>query len=68
MVLSKTWNPEFTIWTYCEEPTSPSVSGGAQLQFTPGKPIPSKLSVGEGMLFLKCLVCRAASGFGDEAL
>src|SRR5436309_15512143 len=48
--LLKTWKPSLTIWTYCVAPTSPFVSGGAQLQPTPGKGIPSKLSVGAGML------------------
>src|ERR1051325_791702 len=49
VVLSKIWKPSLTIWTYCVAPTSPFVSGGAQLQATPGKTIPSKLSVGAGM-------------------
>src|SRR3954471_17347166 len=47
--LSKTWNPWLTIWTYCVAPTSPFVSGGAQLQTTPGNAIPSKLRPGPGM-------------------
>jgi hypothetical protein len=29
--LLKTWKPSLTIWTYCVEPTSPFVSGGACL-------------------------------------
>src|SRR6266480_3791126 len=49
VVLLKTWKPSFTIWTYWVAPTSPFVSGGAQLQFTPGKGIPLKLSVVAGM-------------------
>ena len=47
--MSKTWKPSLTIWTYCVAPTSPFVSGGAQLQPTPGNGIPSKLCVGPGM-------------------
>ena len=47
--LSKTWKPSLTICTYCVAPTSPFVSGGAQLQATPGNGIPLKLSVGAGM-------------------
>src|SRR6185369_15618139 len=31
------------------EPTSPFVSGGAQLQLTPGNTIPSKFRIGAGM-------------------
>src|SRR4051812_35564318 len=60
--LLKTWKPSLTIWTYCVRPTSPLVSGGAQLQLTPGKSIPSKLRIGLGIEFGKCLVCRAPSG------
>src|SRR5207248_208331 len=43
VTLSKTWKPSLTIWTYWVFPTAPLVSGGAQLQPTPGKGIPSKL-------------------------
>ena len=49
VLLSKTSRPVFTIWTYCVSPTSPFVSGGAQLQLTPGKSMPSKLSSGLGI-------------------
>src|SRR5580765_1549735 len=64
VVLLKTWSPVLTIWTYCVAPTSPFVSGGAQLQLTPGKSIPSKLSPGLGMLGAESLLwttgsCRA---------
>src|SRR5438876_4849546 len=61
-VLSKTWRPWLTIWTYCVRPTSPFVSGGAQKQLTPGNGIPSKLRIGEGILGAKALLWRAASG------
>jgi hypothetical protein len=47
--LLKTWNPSLTIWTYCVAPTSPFVSGGAQLQATPGNGIPLKFRPGAGM-------------------
>src|SRR5260370_41419549 len=50
VVLSKTWKPSLTIWTYCVAPTSPLVSGGAQLHATPGKGTPSKLRSGLGIL------------------
>ena len=49
MVLSKTWKPSLTICTYCVSPTSPLVSGGMQLQTTPGNPIPSKFRLGGGI-------------------
>src|SRR4029453_7767897 len=49
LVLSKTWRPSLTICTYCVAPTSPSVSGGAQLQATPGNGMPSKLRTGDGI-------------------
>src|SRR5678815_4081710 len=49
VVLLKTWNPSLTIWTYCVAPTSPFVSGGAQLQATPGNGIPLKFRPGAGM-------------------
>ena len=49
VVLSKTWKPSLTIWTYWVRPTSPFVSGGAQLQTTPGNEIPGKLRIGEGI-------------------
>src|SRR5690242_6403590 len=47
--LLKTWKPSLTIWTYWVAPTSPSVSGGAQLQATPGNGMPLKLRMGAGM-------------------
>src|SRR6266478_9810700 len=50
VVLSKTWKPSLTIWTYCVAPTSPFVSGGAQLHATPGKAMPSKFSMLAGIL------------------
>src|SRR3984893_12086586 len=49
VVLLKTWNPSLTICTYCVAPTSPLVSGGAQLHATPGKKMPLKLRIGLGM-------------------
>ena len=55
VALSKTWIPLFTICTYCVEPTSPFVSGGAQLQLTPGKAIPSKFSRVPGILGVESL-------------
>ena len=49
----KTTKSLFTIWTYCVEPTSPSVSGGRQLQLlgwahgSPnGRQMPSKFWIG----------------------
>src|SRR6266571_2582851 len=60
VVLLKTWKPWLTIWTYCVAPTSPFVSGGAQLQVTPGNGMPSKLSVGAGMFGLAS--CRCTTG------
>ena len=59
--LSNTWRPVFTIWTYCVAPTSPFVSGGAQLQLTPGKPIPSKFSCVPGIFGAASLFCTAVS-------
>src|SRR3979490_1732928 len=50
--LLKTWKPSLTIWTYCVAPTSPFVSGGAQLHATPGNGTPSKLRSGLGILRL----------------
>src|SRR6185369_9647408 len=50
VVLSNTWKPSFTIWTYCVAPTSPFVSGGAQLQATPGNGMPLKFLSVAGML------------------
>src|SRR6266567_1851695 len=50
VVLLKTWKPSLTICTYCVAPTSPLVSGGAQLHATPGKGMPLKLRMGIGML------------------
>src|SRR3979490_2745675 len=50
VVLLKTWKPSLTIWTYWVAPTSPFVSGGAQLHATPGNGTPSKLSSGLGIL------------------
>src|SRR5919197_4699338 len=52
VVLLKKWRPVLTIWTYWSAPsgalapTSPFVSGGAQLQLTPGNVMPSKLRIG----------------------
>src|SRR6059058_4591906 len=48
--LLNTWNAWFTVWAYWVRPTSPLVSGGAQLQVTPGNAAPSKFSSGDGML------------------
>src|SRR5438046_7846262 len=63
VVLLKTWKPWLTIWTYCVRPTSPFVSGGAQLQLTPGNAMPSKFRVGGGItLGADALLWRAASG------
>src|SRR5437588_6843349 len=62
VVLLKTWSPSFTICTYCVAPTSPFVSGGAQLQPTPGKRMPSKFRVVPGILGAKTLVWSAPSG------
>ena len=56
VLLSKTSRPVFTICTYCVEPTAPFVSGGAQLQLTPGKSIPSKLSCVPGIFGAATLV------------
>jgi hypothetical protein len=56
VVLLKTWSPVLTIWTYCVAPTSPFVSGGAQLQLTPGNAMPSKFSPGLGMFGAESLV------------
>src|SRR5215813_6050408 len=50
VALLKTWNPSLTICTYCVAPTSPFVSGGAQLQATPGNGMPSKFLSAAGML------------------
>src|SRR5260370_42226917 len=50
VVLLKTWKPSLTIWTYCVAPTSPLVSGGAQLHATPGKGMPLKFRTGLGIL------------------
>src|ERR1043165_6962351 len=50
VVLSKTWKPSLTICTYCVAPTSPSVSGGAQLHATPGYWMPLKFLSAVGML------------------
>src|ERR1044072_2302333 len=50
VVLSKTWNPSLTIWTYCVAPASPFVSGGAQLHATPGNAMPLKFATVVGML------------------
>src|SRR6185436_20582787 len=49
VVLSKTWKPSLTIWTYCVVPTSPFVSGGAQLHATPGNCMPLKFAFAVGM-------------------
>src|SRR5689334_14993251 len=50
VALSKTWKPSLTICTYCVSPTSPFVSGGAQLQATPGYWMPLKFLSAVGML------------------
>src|SRR5207237_9608243 len=64
--LLKTWNPSLTIWTYCVLPTSPLVSGGAQLHATPGNGMPSKLSSGVGTFVdrkvRKVNCCATSSG------
>ena len=60
-LLLNTWKPSLTIWTYCVAPTSPFVSGGAQLQATPGNGIPLKFRPGAGMFAANCCVCVAAS-------
>src|SRR5438309_8558765 len=66
VVLLKTWKPSLTIWTYCVAPTSPLVSGGAQLHDTPGNGMPSKLSSAVGMLvdveLRKLNRCATSSG------
>src|SRR5947208_488885 len=51
--LSNTWKPSLTIWTYCVWPIAPLVSGGAQLQPTPGYGMPSKLVSGPGTFGLR---------------
>src|SRR4029078_5328144 len=48
--LFQTCSASLTIWTYWVRPTSPLVSGGAQLQPTPGKGRPPKLALAEGIL------------------
>jgi hypothetical protein len=49
VTLLKTCTARLTIWTYCVAPTSPSVSGGAQLHPTPGNGMPVKFRMGGGM-------------------
>src|SRR6266566_4190460 len=49
VVLLKTWKPSLTICTYCVAPTSPLVSGGAQLHATPGNEMPLKLRIELGI-------------------
>src|SRR5438874_10238588 len=61
VVLSNTWKPWLTICTYCVEPTSPFVSGGAQLHATPGNPIPSKFRIGDGMFGRAGVRCTTGS-------
>src|SRR5207244_5369992 len=56
VALLKTWKPSLTICTYWVAPTSPLVSGGAQLQATPGNPMPLKFRSGLGMLTVMRLV------------
>src|SRR5213076_430921 len=62
VVLLKTSRPWFTIWTYCVRPTSPFVSGGAQLQPTPGNGMPSKLRIGDGIRGPATVFCWTVSG------
>ena len=62
VVLLKTSKPSLTIWTYCVRPTSPFVSGGAQLHVTPGNGMPSKLRIGVGMFGLARLRWTLPSG------
>src|SRR6266545_2630388 len=61
VVLSKTWKPRLTIWTYWSRPTSPFVSGGAQLQFTPGKAMPLKLRMVPGIFGLGIVLWTTGS-------
>src|SRR3954465_2436930 len=61
VALLKTCRPSLTICTYWVAPTSPFVSGGAQLHATPGNGMPSKLRVVPGMFGANCDDCRAAS-------
>ena len=57
VALSKTWKPSLTICRYCVSPTSPLVSGGAQLQPTPGNWMPLKLRIGLGISGVGAFVC-----------
>src|SRR5262245_64909342 len=59
--LLKTCSAVLTIWTYCVAPTSPFVSGGAQLQLTPGKPIPSKFRTADGIFGAAGRFCTTGS-------
>src|SRR5215211_3524019 len=59
--LSNTRKPWLTICTYCVAPTSPFVSGGAQLQPTPGNAMPSKSSVALGIFGAKRVLWRTVS-------
>ena len=61
VTLSQTSIPSFTICMYCVEPTSPFVSGGAQLQLTPGNGIPSKFSSVPGIFGAAGLSCTTGS-------
>ena len=62
VALSKTCRPSLTICTYCVSPTSPLVSGGAQLQPTPGNVMPSKLMMGAGICCTGAIVfCTTGS-------
>ena len=62
VTLLKTCMPLLTSWTYCVAPTSPSVSGGAQLQATPGKGMPAKFRIGGGMTAGARVLCTTGSG------
>ena len=70
VTLSQTWIPSFTICMYCVAPTSPFVSGGAQLQLTPGNAIPSKFSSVPGIFGaagLSCTTDRSGSCAGGRS-
>src|SRR5262245_32988176 len=61
LVLSHTAIAVLTICMYCVAPTSPFVSGGAQLQFTPGNEMPSKLRFVPGIFGAARLLCTTGS-------
>jgi hypothetical protein len=54
--------PSFAICTYCVAPTSPFVSGGAQLQLTPGNGMPLKFRPALGIAGSASVVCATVSG------